>query len=83
MEAGHLHFGGASVYDLPEDELVSVIARIMVRDHRDGWGNTLAPISTVEMVFLNGMVARRRKNKKKGPGAGDEQGRIDAFLGAA
>ena len=55
----------------------------VVRDHRDGWGNTLAPISTVEMVFLNGMVARRRKNKKKGPGAGDEQGRIDAFLGAA
>ncbi len=68
------------MYDLPEDELVSVMARILVRNHRDGWQNTLAPISPIDMVWLNNAVSKRRK---KGRGSSDEQGRLDAFLRSA
>jgi len=65
VEEGIAHFGGPQgVYNLTEVEMVEVIARIRIRDHREGWAHTLAPQSTVERVYFDHAVHEARQAAK-------------------
>ena len=75
-EAGIARYGASDPFDLPDDDLVTLLAYILCRRSPDGFRQSLAPASARDAIFLANLRAMGDKRS-----TGDEDlDAMNAFL---